>query len=154
MLASGPTIHDVRATDIGAFTSTIRWSTNEPATGEVRYGTDPLSLTLNASVSDLRLDHAVPLSRLVPDTSYYFEIVSRGRLGNATTDRNGGLLYAFRTPALGDVLVVVGGPSFPPEREASYAAALDGNGWTWSMWRVAELGLPPLGTLQARRAVL
>src|SRR2546425_3712117 len=32
VLASGPTIHDVRATDIGAFSSTIRWSTNEPAT--------------------------------------------------------------------------------------------------------------------------
>ena len=154
VLASGPTIHDVRATDIGAFSSTIRWSTNEPATGEVRYGTDPLALTLNANVSDLRLDHAIPLSRLVPDTSYYFEIVSRGRLGNATTDTNAGRLYAFGTPALGDVLVVVGGSSFPPVREASYAAALDGNGWTWSMWRVAELGLPPLATLQARRAVI
>src|SRR2546422_3300133 len=55
---------------------------------------------------------------------------------------------------MGDVLLVVGGSSFPPEREASYAAPLDDNGWTWSVWRVAELGLPPLGVLQARRVVI
>src|SRR2546428_5357906 len=55
---------------------------------------------------------------------------------------------------MGDVLLVVGGSSFPPEREASSAAAFDEDGWTWSLWRVAELGLPPLGVLQARRAVI
>src|SRR5207245_9827386 len=59
-----------------------------------------------------------------------------------------------QTWAMGDVLLVVGGSSFPPEREASYAAALVDNGWTWSVWRVAELGLPPLGVLQARRVVI
>src|SRR5207253_4306017 len=40
------------------------------------------------------------------------------------------------------------------EREASYAAALASNGWSGSFWRVAELGLPPLAVLQARRAVI
>src|SRR5207245_2618134 len=70
------------------------------------------------------------------------------------TATEGGAGYQFDTSAIGDILVVVGGSSFPPEREASYAAALASNGWTGSFWRVAELGLPPLAVLQARRAVI
>src|SRR5206468_1016823 len=88
------------------------------------------------------------------ETRYFLEVTSRGRLANATTDTNAGADYQFQTSAMGDVLLVVGGGSFPPEREASYAAALGGNAWTWSLWRVAELGLPPLPVLQARRAVI
>ncbi|HEX9341715.1 MAG TPA: S8 family serine peptidase [Thermoplasmata archaeon] len=154
VLASGPTIHDVRATDIGTFSASLRWATDVPASGEVRYGTSPDSLNLNARAPSLLLDHAITLSSLSPDTVYYFAIESRTRLGNATTDSNGGLAYAFRTAPLGDVLLVIGGDSFPPEREASYAAALNDNAWTWSLWRVADLGLPPLALLQSRRAVI
>ena len=154
VLASGPTIHDVRATDIGTFSASVRWSTDVPASGEVMYGTSPASLNLTASVPDLRPDHAIMLSALSPDTAYNFVVESRSRLGNVTMDSNGGLLYAFRTAPLGDVLLVIGGGSFPPEREASYEAALKDNGWTSSLWRVAELGLPPLPLLQARRAVI
>ena len=36
VLASGPTIHDVTVTDGSATSGTVRWSTNEPATTEVR----------------------------------------------------------------------------------------------------------------------
>jgi len=100
------------------------------------------------------MNHAIPLTRLSGDTLYYFEVTSRGRLGNATTDQNGGILYRLETPPLGDVLLVIGGASFPPEREASYAAALRANGWTWSFWRIADLGTTPLSLLQARRAVI
>src|SRR5207245_9185803 len=88
------------------------------------------------------------------DTRYYQVVTSRRRLANATTDTDGGADYQFDTSAIGDILIVVGGSSFPPEREASYAAALASNGWTGSFWRVAELGLPPLAVLQARRAVI
>ncbi len=154
VLASGPTIHDVRATDIETFSASVRWTTNGPSSGAVVYGTNPASLDLNASEPNLRVDHAIALSSLAPDTLYYFVVEARGRLGNLTTDSNGGLLYAFRSAPLGDVLLVIGGSSFPPEREALYAAALNDNGWTWSLWRVAELGLPPLPLLQTRRTVI
>src|SRR3989454_1273057 len=126
----------------------------EPATTEVRYGTSAGALTFGANTSDLRTGHTITLTNLQPETRYYLEVTSRGRLANATTDTNGGADYQFETSAIGNVLLVVGGSSFPPEREASYAAALRGNGWTWSLWRVAELGLPPLPILQARRAVI
>ncbi len=154
ILASGPTIHDVTVTSIGSTTATVEWTTSEAATTEVRYGTSVGALTFGANASDLRTAHAITLTRLLPETLYYLEVTSRGRLANATTDTNDGTDYQFQTSAFGDVLLVVGGSSFPLEREASYAAALDDNGWTWSVWRVAELGLPPLGILQARRAVI
>src|SRR2546426_999507 len=154
ILASGPTIHDVTVVSIGSTTATVRWTTNEPATTEVRYGTGGGALTSGANASDLRTAHTITLTRLRPETLYYLEVTSRGRLANATTDTNDGTDYQFQTSRMGDILLVVGGSSFPPEREASYAAALDNSGWTWSVWRVAELGLPPLGTLQTRRAVI
>lgn len=154
ILASGPTLHDVRVTDLAATSATVRWRTDEPATSEVQYGTSPSSLTSSSNSSELRADHAVPLTGLASDTLYYFAAVSRGRRGNATIDANVGLFYSFLTPPMGDVLLVVGGNSFPPEREASYAVALGGNGWTWSVWRVADDGLPPLSILQARRVVI
>src|SRR5207245_5212094 len=125
-----------------------------PAPTEVRYGTSVGALAFGANASDLQTAHTITLTRLRPETLYYLEVTSRGRLANATTDTNDGTDYQFQTSALGDVLLVVGGSSFPPEREASYAAALGDNGWTWSVWRVAELGLPPLGVLQARRVVI
>src|SRR5881409_577490 len=154
ILASGPTIHDVTVTSIGSTTATVGWTTNQPATTEVRYGTSVGALAFGANGSDLRPAHTITLTRLRPETLYYLEVTSRGRLANATTDTNDRTDYQFQTSALGDVLLVVGGSSFPPEREASYAAALGDNGWTWSVWRVAELGLPPLGVLQARRVVI
>src|SRR5881628_2529304 len=45
ILASGPTIHDVTVTSIGSTTATVEWTTNEPATTEVRYGTSVGALT-------------------------------------------------------------------------------------------------------------
>ena len=154
VLASGPTIHDVTVTSLRATSATVEWVTNGPATTEVRYGTNVSSLGSTASSTDLLTNHAIPLMALAPNTRYYFQVASRGRVANATVDANEGLYYRFDTPPLGDVLVVVGGETFPPERETSYAVALDGNGWTWSFWRVAALGPPPLAVLQERRAVI
>src|SRR5207249_429881 len=154
ILASGPTIHDVAVVDTSAMSATIVWATTEPATTEVRYGPNAASLTRNANTSDLVTSHAITLTNLAPDTAYAFEVTSRGRLANATTDTNGGGLYHLQTAPLGDVLLVIGGNSFPPEREASYLSALRSNGWTASVWHVADLGTPNITILQGRRAVI
>src|SRR2546421_12469110 len=153
ILGSGPTIHDVAVVDTSATSATIAWATNEPATTEVQYGPNAASLTRNATTSDLVTSHAVSLTNLAPDTAYVFEVTSRGRLANATTDTNGGGLYHLQTAPLGDVLLVIGGNSFPPEREASYLFALRTNGRTTSVWHASALGLPNLTILQTRRAV-
>lgn len=154
VLASGPTIHDVAVTGLRATRAIVRWTTDEPATTEVHYGTNVSALVSTAKSNDLLMDHAIAITPLTPDRRYYFEVVSRGRVANATVDANGGLYYRLDTPPLGDVLVVIGGETFPPDRENSYAAALDANGWTWSFWRIAEVGPPPLSLLRDRLAVI
>src|SRR6058998_241290 len=53
ILAGGPVIHDVNVTGIGATSAIVRWTTNKPATTEVRYGTNLASLSIGANGSDL-----------------------------------------------------------------------------------------------------
>src|SRR5207253_5136105 len=98
--------------------------------------------------------HAITLTNLAPDTAYVFEVTSRGRLANASMDTNGGGLYDLQTTPLGDVLLVIGGNSFTPERETSDLSALRSNGWTASVWHIADLGSPDLAILQGRRTVI
>src|SRR5439155_1106767 len=63
ILASGPTIHDVTVVSIGSTTATVRWTTNEPATTEVRYGTGVGALTFGANASDLPSESGKPVAR-------------------------------------------------------------------------------------------
>jgi len=152
--ALGPTISNVTADRVDATSAEIRWITDTQTDSEVVYGTSPGNLAFSANDTLLRVDHAIVLKGLAPDALYTYDVVSRAAVGPATRDANGGRHYTFRTPPFGDVLLVIGDDSFPAEREASYAAALDGFGWTWSAWHVADLGLPPLAVLQGRKAVI
>src|SRR5205809_7709692 len=101
--------------DTSAMSATIVWATTEPATTEVRYGPNAASLTRNANTSDLVTSHAITLTNLAPDTAHAFEVTSRGRLANPTTDTNGGGLYHLQTAPLGDGPPLIGGNSLPPE---------------------------------------
>jgi len=95
--ASAPTvtISEVRVTNVRDTTFTVSWVTDQAATGEVHYGTD--SVNLNHIVSDDRGAatsddiHYVTLLGLLPDTLYYFDVVSVG-----TTNDNGGAHYGIR----------------------------------------------------------
>jgi hypothetical protein len=150
----GPVISGVAVDRIDATSAEIRWTTDLPADTQVVYGISPGNLASSASDTLLRTEHALVLKGLTPDSLYTFDAVSRGAVGPPTRDANGGRHYTFRTPPWGDILLVIGDTTFPGEREASYAAALDAFGWTWSAWHVADLGLPPLGVLQGRKAVI
>lgn len=150
----GPTISDVGAGRPEPTSARVTWRTDEPATSAVWYGTSTGNLSSVAGASDLRTQHDMTLSGLAPDTLYYFDVVSRDRHGQETRDANGGRHHRFRTQAFGDVLLVIGDASFPPEREASWSFALGSNGWTWSFWRVADAGRPSLAVLAAHRAVI
>ena len=152
--ASGATIFDVAVDSIDATSARIRWTTDRPATSEVRYGTDAGNLGIVERDQNLRTGHALVLNGFAADTLYYFDVVSAGRTGNVTIDADGGGHYRFRTAGWGDILVVIGDDSFPATREASYAAALNARGWTWSLWRISDLGPPPLAFLRDRLAVI
>ncbi|MGQ0797774.1 MAG: S8 family serine peptidase, partial [Methanobacteriota archaeon] len=152
--AFGPTVFDVVADRPGATAARITWRTDEPSTTGVRYGTAPTALSASSESTDLRTVHDATLAGLQPDTTYFYDVVARDRHDQETRDTNAGRHYRFRTEAFGDLLLVIGDDSFPTAREATWANALDANGWTWSRWRNEDAGLPPLGVLQAHRAVL
>ncbi len=152
--ATPASVYGVVADRIESVSAEVRWSTDLPANSRVVYGLSPGSLTFSASDPRLMTSHALVVMGLQADTVYYYEVMSADVVGHVTRDTNGGRYYTFRTAPWGDVLLVIGDSTFPTEREASYAAALDAVGWTWSVWHVADLGLPPLSVLQGRRAVI
>jgi len=152
--AVGPAIFDVAADRPGPASTRIRWRTDEGATSGIWYGTTATALTGFTEDRNLRTMHDLSISGLVADTLYYYDVAARDRHGQETRDTNGGRHFRFLTDRFGDVLLVLADDSFPPEREPSWSNALDSNGWTWSLWKVADAGLPSLPVLQVHLAVL
>lgn len=62
----------------------VKWNTDEPSTTVLRYGTSPLALTGQVSVSGSRTSHAVTLYNLVPGTTYYVAPQAVDGSGNST----------------------------------------------------------------------
>ena len=76
------TITDVAATVLSPNSALIEWQTDEPADSRVFYGTTSGVLPLEESDSALVTDHAVTLTGLTPDTTYYFMVSSADGTGN------------------------------------------------------------------------
>ena len=91
-----PSISSVRTTNVRDTSFTVSWLTDLPASSEVRYGSDPNHL--NETAYDQRGEatsddtHFVTVNGLLPNTTYYFDVVSGG-----TIDDNGGTHYAVST---------------------------------------------------------
>jgi len=94
----GPVISNVQATNIGPYTATITFDTNEPAQGSVRYGGSCGALTDQLSGSGFNAAHSIGLTGLSEDSTYYFAVEAVDQAGNASTDNNGGTCYSFVTP--------------------------------------------------------
>ncbi|MBC8422411.1 MAG: fibronectin type III domain-containing protein [Chloroflexi bacterium] len=80
---------------------TVSWITDIPSDGHVNYGADPASLD-QAAYDDRGAvtsddTHHVTLLSLIPNTTYYFDVVS-----GPTADDNGGDHYAVTTGPLVD----------------------------------------------------
>ena len=71
--------------DRTATTATVQWGDDEPATSVVRYGTAPASLNQTVSDSALLTAHAVLLSGLTPNATYYYQVTSADGAGNSAT---------------------------------------------------------------------
>jgi hypothetical protein len=77
-----PVISDVQATTESATSTSISWTTDEPATSQVNYGTTTSygqSTTLDPT---LLTGHSVTLGGLVSDTVYHYRVRSRDAAGN------------------------------------------------------------------------
>lgn len=104
-----PVISTVRAENITDNSATILWSTNEPATSLVQYGTST-AYGNQSSVLGYVNGHAVPLQGLQPNTLYHFRAISTDPSGNTTVSGD----YTFttlgdRTPPANAILVATPG---------------------------------------------
>ncbi|MEM6671689.1 MAG: fibronectin type III domain-containing protein [Planctomycetota bacterium] len=61
----------------------FEWATDEPATGEVRYGLSP-ALGSSVFTAGSGYDHAITVTGLLPTSTYYFRLVSTDGLGQET----------------------------------------------------------------------
>ena len=104
--------------------ATITWSTDEPADALVQFG-ESTFLSRTAYLPDLDFDHEIHLTGLVPDRTYYFQVVSRDNSGNAGEADNGGTFYVFRTLQ----------PLHPP-----FYDTMDSAGTNWSVFSSEDSG--------------
>ena len=84
LLPVSPVINDVMEPIAAATQATIQWTTNEPSTSQVEYGTTP-SYGFLESVPGLFTQHSVTLAGLTPDTTYHFRVASTDGCGNGPT---------------------------------------------------------------------
>ena len=83
---------------VGTSTATINWHTNLNATSEISYSTSSTLVATSsvvASSSALVSNHAIALSGLLPDTTYYYRLTSTAGSKTATSSIN-----QFTTDAL------------------------------------------------------
>ena len=93
---TAPVISNVQAV-VTDTTATISWTTDEPATSAVDYGTDT-NYGSNAGSANLVTSHSVTLTNLVPGTDYHFLVSST----DASTNTANGVDTTFTTTSGGD----------------------------------------------------
>ena len=62
--------------------ASVQWTTNEPATSQIRYGKTSGNYSVSATSVGLSSQHAVTLTNLVPGEMYYYVAVSLDYSGN------------------------------------------------------------------------
>jgi hypothetical protein len=79
-----PVISSISASPLSNGDETIAWSTNEPASSRVDYGTTP-SLGTTVSAAELVTVHSLALTGLAPGSTYYYRVTSADAASNSTT---------------------------------------------------------------------
>ena len=90
-----PVISQVAATT-DYYNANVTWLTSKPADSSVQYSESPLP-DRAAYVSTLVTNHAVTVSGLSANRTYYYQVVSTDQAGNTTVDDNNGNLFVFQT---------------------------------------------------------
>jgi hypothetical protein len=82
--ATAPSLSAV-STSATATTATVRWLTDEPATGAVDHRRQGTASWTRVEHANLSTDHVITLNGLRPRTKYEFRVTSRDGAGNTTT---------------------------------------------------------------------
>ncbi len=105
VITAGPSV-----TSVGLDTAIISWTTDEPASSVLFYGTtEPLELTVT-DPGQFTPDHQLKLTGLEPDTEYLFMVESTDPDGNGPTTSD---VFSFTTASVPDTgaPIIVSGPS-------------------------------------------
>lgn len=92
-----PLISGVQATNIGPRNATINFNTSELATSTVHYGATCGALGNAVSSAVPNTGHALNISGLTDNTTYFYTVEATDEAGNQATDDGGGACYAFST---------------------------------------------------------
>src|SRR5207248_9301027 len=122
----------------------ISWTTDEPATSIVRFGTNS-NLQLAQTNLFLTTSHQVALDNLNPRATYYCLVSSADAAGNASINDNSGQLYGFTVAAAHTVLLV---NAYEPDDDltpeiplSTYTDTLNAIGVSYDLWDI-EGGAP------------
>ncbi len=99
---STPAISGVTQSNITGSSASITWQTDQPATGQVEYGTSAAYGSTSSVDQNLSASHSVVLAGLQPNTTYHFKVKSKDAGGNevACQDQTFTTLSAV-SPAVG-----------------------------------------------------
>jgi len=86
-------ISNVSVTGITTNSTTITWDTNGPSDSLVKYSTESGNYTLSKYNHNNVTSHSINLTELLPNTTYYYYIVSTDRAGNT----NESSIHTFTT---------------------------------------------------------
>jgi hypothetical protein len=141
------------STDLGVLT--VTWTTSEPATSLVRYGTNNANLNLAVTNNSLVTSHVVKLTRLIPGRTYYFSVSSADAASNGTTNNNSGAYFTFTGIATPTVLLVDAYDTAAEEAngatviaDSTYTNVLSAAGISYGFWKVNLRGSPQLADLK------
>ncbi len=88
-----PMISEVNVSNIAESSATITWTTNEPATSQVEYGTTSAYGLSSPLDTNLVTSHSASLSNLASNTAYHFRIKSKDASDNLAVSED----YSFST---------------------------------------------------------
>jgi len=89
---TAPTISGVASSNVGSVSASIGWTTNEPATGTVEYGTTT-SYGSSTAASTLATGQSVTLLGLSCSTTYHYRVTAMDAAGNRSVSSD----YTFTT---------------------------------------------------------
>ncbi len=91
-----PTISGVTASNISESSATVIWTTSEPATSQVEYGTSTSYGASSISDDNLLTSHSVTLSWLTSSTTYHFRVKPKDASSNGAASDD----YTFTTKSI------------------------------------------------------
>jgi hypothetical protein len=105
VITAGPSV-----TSLGQTDAALAWTTDEPATSVVHYGTTTALGSMASVPGEFTPDHSVAIAGLTPNTTYYYAVESTDPDENGPTTSD---VRSFTTAAVPDTMapLIVAGPA-------------------------------------------